>query len=277
MANETTSSSPDSYTTVGTGDGSETSSYDTAFGLSTSDGSGNPSDTGNDTTNQKSFYRKDLDLVQNMRNCFAVVKGFKEQIDSIVLASGYGGWTIITENVDPSDRIEGLLYFRVTEFTTGTNAEGQTVPKYKVQAETYDGTVIAFFSDADSSYYDNSNSYGLTASDVKSALDELSHRNIVKKATIPASAWVEVSSDTNVGEVYTKAEVSVSGILSSDYPNITLIPATNDSIAARQIAEAGHISRISTGNGKITAYCYDGYKPSYELTLALRVLRGGTF
>ena len=89
---------PSDITTVGTGDGTETSTYNEPFSLLSADGSGNPTDESQ--ANQKSYYNKDLDLVQNMRNCFAVVSQFKEQVDSIVLASGYGGWTIITENVD---------------------------------------------------------------------------------------------------------------------------------------------------------------------------------
>lgn len=270
-----TNTEPSTYTTTGTGDGSDIAEYNEQFGLLASDGSGNPSESDAGSSDQRSHYNKDLDLVQNMRNCFAVVKGFKEQVDAIVLASGYGGWTIITESVAPEDRIEGLMYLRVTSVTTGKNADGQTVPKYKIQAETHDGTIISYFSDADTSNYDNEDSYYLTATTVKDALDELSHRSIILKATIPVDSWTLVSSDTIVGETYYYAEVDVPGMLSTDYPSVTLEPASNATTAANQIANVGHISRIQTMNDKIKAYCYDGFRPSYSIPLIFRIQRGG--
>ena len=262
-------------TTAGSGDGSETSSYDESFGLVSSDGSGNPPENDTDASNSKSYYNKDLDLVQNMRNCFAVVKQFKDQVDAIVLASGFGGWTIITENVDPQDRIEGLMYLRVTTVTTGKNADGVVVPRYKIQSETHTGTIISYFSDADITYYDNSDSYYLTSDNVKEAIDELSHRSIIKKVIVPASAFVMVTEDQFIKETYSYAEVAVSGILATDYPVVTLDPSTSLADAAIQIAQAGHISRIQTFNDKIKLFCYDGFKPTIDLPLVLRILRGG--
>ena len=262
-------------TTAGSGDGSETSSYDESFGLVSSDGSGNPPENDTDASNSKSYYNKDLDLVQNMRNCFAVVKQFKEQVDAIVLASGFGGWTIITENVDPQDRIEGLMYLRVTDVTTGKNADGVVVPRYKIQSETHTGTIISYFSDADITYYDNSDSYYLTSDNVKEAIDELSHRSIIKKVIVPASSFVMVTEDQFIKETYSYAEVAVSGILATDYPVVTLDPATSLADAAIQIAQAGHISRIQTFNDKIKLFCYDGFKPTIDLPLVFRILRGG--
>ena len=246
---------------------------DTTTNTSTTNGNGTSSNSGTTSTTtttsrSKSFYNKDLDLVQNMRNCFSVVSKFKEQVDAIVLASGYGGWTFITETVDPADRIEGLLYLRITYVGTGKNADGDVVNKYQVQAETYQGIVVAFYSDADVTYYDNSDSYFLVADNVKDALDELSHRSIVLYATIPAANFVyDAALDCSV------AEVGVQGMLSSDYPNVTLIPSTTEAIAMKELAEAGHISRIETFNDLIKVYCYDGFMPTYDLNIIFRVLR----
>lgn len=277
MADSTTTSTlpPSDITTVGTGDGSETSTYGESFALLSADGSGNPTDD-TSSSNQKSYYNKDLDLVQNMRNCFAVVAGFKEQVDSIVLAAGYGGWTIITENVDPADRIEGLMYLRIIEVTTGTNADGDAVTRYKLQPELNTGTVLSFFSDAEITVYDNKDSYYMSATTVKDAIDELSHRSIIMKVTVPSSAFTTVSGGTAFNnEEYTCAEVSAPGMLVTDYPSVTLQPSEVDATAAIQIADAGHISRIETLTGAIKVYCYDGHKPSRDLPLVFRILRGG--
>ena len=261
-------------TTVGTGDGSEISAYGETFALLSSDGSGNPN--GNSSSNQKSYYNKDLDLVQNMRNCFAVVAGFKEQVDSIVLAAGYGGWTIITEHVDPSDRIEGLMYLRVIDVTTGTNANGEAVSRYNLQPELHTGTVMSFFSDAEISVYDNNDSYYMTSVTVKDAIDELSRRSIIIMATVQPASFETVDGGLAFGnESYTCAEVPVPGILSTDYPMVTLKPSEVATTAAIQMADAGHISRIETLNGSIKVYCYDGHKPTRELPLVFRILRGG--
>lgn len=261
-------------TTVGTGDGSETSTYGEPFSLLSSDGSGNP--TEGVTSSPKSYYNKDLDLVQNMRNCFSVVAGFKEQVDSIVLASGYGGWTIISENVDPVDRIEGLMYLRIVDITTGTNAEGEVVTRYKLQPELHTGTVMSFFSDAEITVYDNKDSYYMTSVTVKDAIDELSHRSIIMLVTVQPEAFETIDGGLSFNnEQYTCAEISVPGILSTDYPMVTLKPSDVDATAATQMADAGHISRIETLNGSIKVYCYDGHVPTRELPLVFRIIRGG--
>ena len=267
---------PSDITTVGTGDGSETSEYNESFSLLPSDGSGNPtSDT--PSSEQKSYYNKDLDLVQNMRNCFAVVAGFKEQIDSIVLASGYGGWTIISEHVDPEDRIKGLMYLRIVEVTTGENADGESVTRYKLHPESHTGTIMSFLSDAEISVYDNKDSYYIAATTVKDVIDELSHKSILIKVTVPVDAFKTVSGGISFdNEEYTCAEVSVPEILVTDYPSVTLQPSDVDATAAIQIADAGHISRIETLTGSIKVYCYDGHKPSRELPLVFRINRGGS-
>lgn len=265
---------PSDITTVGTGDGTETSTYNEPFSLLAADGSGNPVE--GSTSNQKSYYNKDLDLVQNMRNCFSVVAGFKEQVDSIVLASGYGGWTIITEHVDPADRIEGLMYLRVMEVTTGTNADGDVVSRYKLQPEMHTGTILSFFSDAEITVYDNKDSYYMTSITVKDAIDELSHRSIIMMVTVQPDSFNSIEGGLAFGnETYTCAEVTVPEILSTDYPMVTLKPSDVEATAAIQLADAGHISRIETLNGSIKVYCYDGHKPTRELPLVFRILRGG--
>lgn len=268
--------SPSEITTAGTGDGSEASVYNEAFGLATSDGSGNPPEDEEVSSNQKSFYNKDLDLVQNMRNCFAVVSGFKSQVDSIVLASGYGGWIIITESVDPEDRIEGLMYLRVVEVTDGTNADGQTVPRYKLYPELHTGVIMSFFSDAEISVYDNGDAYFMSSITVKDAIDELSRRSIITKVTVKPDDFKIIAGSLGEDEEYTCAEVEAPEILATDYPSVTLQPSETDATAAIQIADAGHISRIQTLNGKVKVYCYDGHKPTRELPLVFRIHRGGT-
>lgn len=278
---------PTSYTTTGTGDGSESSIYLESFGLATKDGSGNPPETLPDGLTQKSAYNKDLDLVQNMRNCFEVVKGFKEQVDALQLVSGYGGWTIITEDLAKEDRIEGLMYLRVSMVDTALNVDGVLRPRYKVQAEMTtktgtspdapkDITLLSFYSDGSISVYDNSKSYHLTATTVEGALDELSHRSIIIRVTVPVENWAMVTQDEFNNEPYQVAYVVVPEMLGTDYPIVTLLPSTNLEIAAAQLAEASHISRIQTMNGRIAVYCYDGYLPKYELTFVFRILRGGT-
>lgn len=267
---------PSDYVNIDNGDGlnNEELSYDRAFSLMRADGSGNPTDDSG--ANQKSFYNKDLDLVQNMRNCFSVVAGFKEQVDSIVLASGYGGWTIITEDVAPEDRIEGLMYLRVVDVRTGINAEGEEVPRYKLLPEMPNKVLLSYYSDADISVYDNSNSYYLSADTVREALDELSNRSKIIKVTVNPASFTHDSSDQDFGPYYF-AYVDVPGILATDYPIVTLgiSDDTSSNVAAQQIAAAGHISRIQTLNGQIVVYCYDDYKPECQLPLVLRILRGG--
>lgn len=291
MANDYTK--PNEITTVGTGDGKESSQYNSYFGLVTADGSGNPP-IGADTTARMSHYNKDLDLVQNMRNLFYLVSSFKDAVDNILATSEYGGWTVMTSYIHPDDRIKGIMYLKVLVAYNDKEGnyrdpEGNLIPIWKIQVENYTGAILKFNSDADITYYENSTSYYLTSINVNDALDELSHRSIIKRATIPASGWTLVAANdttkNGTGEEYYYNEVEVPGMLESDYPVATLQPshtrgvtiqeAMASTIDANQLLAVGHIARIQTLNNKIRAYCYDGYRPTVDIPMIFRVLRGG--
>lgn len=221
---------------------------------------------------KRTEYNVDKDLVQNMRNCMTMVKGFKQQIDAIVLASGYGGWTIIAEDVDPEDRIEGLMYIRVLNDDTYRDTNGKTLIKYNVRAETSTGTILSFFSDSAISTYDNSDSYYLTSNTVKDAIDELSNRSILLEVTVPADAFTAtVANSTNSVFGDYMATIDVPEMLSTDYPIVTDI--TNHIDMSTIHKQASLISKITTGNGYITIYCNDA-KPSLTMKLLFRILRG---
>lgn len=279
MSNIVYTSVPSDTTTSGTGDGSETSKFGSTFGLVTKDGSGNPPSTQTANNNLRMYYNKDLDLVQNMRNCFSVVGDFKDTLDSIVLASGYGGFAWMATPMDPEERIAGVLYLGVHSATnTGTNICGNKVTKFRIQAEDHTGCVIAFFSDADIVYYDNSESYDLSSSDLESAINELSHRSIIKSVVIPKSEFnIHTFPSDPSQDPYSVAEVDFLEILSTDYPNVTLAPSnpSNETVTLGEITDAGHISRIETLNQKIKVYCHDAYIPKNNLRLVFRILRGG--
>ena len=85
-------------------------------------------------------------------------------------------------------------------------------------------------------------------------------------ATLTAAGW------TGSTAPYVQ-EVSVEGILGSDTPivDVSMESATTANFEALTESWAS-VGRISTENGKITAYCYEE-KPTAELVILLKVVR----
>ena len=82
-------------------------------------------------------------------------------------------------------------------------------------------------------------------------------------ATLSASGW-------SSSAPYTQT-VSISGIQSSDFPVVDII--LSDQSQASSIKDAwGNVDKIESGNGSITAYCYDS-KPSSDIPIQLLVTR----
>jgi hypothetical protein len=227
-----------------------------------------------------STYNKDKDLSQNMRDVWDKVNDFKRQVDAIVLASGYGGWTFATTYLPVASRIDGLLYLFITEVGTEVNDNGDTVPKYSCRAEDAAGTVVRMHSQADIVVYDNTGSNLLTATNVQDAIDELSHRSFFVHATVPASVWRiatvadGVTSVNGTDPIYIAPNISAPGMLNTDYPAVTVDASTDPVIAAREFNAASHITRVTTQNNNVTCYSYDGIAPKQDLNLLFKVTRG---
>lgn len=257
--------------TVGTGNGSNTPTLGESFDLVSMSGSGNPPSGLLDQVESRLYYNKDLDNTQNIRNLFALVKGFKDALDQLNLASGYGGWTMITEDSDSSERVPGLLYLLAMNATEVINDPTNSL-YYHIEPQLSDRKKMKFKSDATIVSYDNRGSYNLESTDVKTAIDELSNRSIILKTTIPSGAWEYIVHSSH-GNYY-KATINVPGMINTDFPIVTLDASSLSDDYCEQCAQAGHISRVQTLNDQIIAYCYDGYRPSINLNLIFRVLRG---
>lgn len=86
---------------------------------------------------------------------------------------------------------------------------------------------------------------------------------VVKYATLAASGW-------SSSAPYTQT-VNVAGIESSDTPVVSLfLPANITSADVKSKAKAfGYLDRVVTGNGTITAYCYNS-KPETDFQIAIK-------
>lgn len=293
---------PNEIENISTGNDTGDSQYNLNFGLIAKDGSGNPP-TDVNVDSRKLYYNKDLDLVQNMRNLFSLTAGFKKTIDDMLAASGYGGWSLMTEFIHPDDRIPSVMYLNVLDIYTDpvqniTDSAGNDLPIYKIRAEIVQVNpdtgerslqILKFSSDADQVHYDTSDSYALTETNVKGALDELSHRSIILKCTLRGNGWQESKQVSHTGTDFKETlwyqYVNVEGMEVTDYPIVTLntdgnklenISSTSNGTALShaQVEASSLITRIQTLHNKICAYCYGEYHPTVDIPLVFRVLRG---
>lgn len=98
----------------------------------------------------------------------------------------------------------------------------------------------------------------LTASDIGAAV------TVNKTATL-STAW------TGSSAPYTQT-VSVAGILSSDNPVVDVVLSSDAAASALILQAWAKVSRITTANGSITAYCYDT-KPSVAIPIQMKAVR----
>lgn len=88
-------------------------------------------------------------------------------------------------------------------------------------------------------------------------------------ATIPYTSWSEITS-TNNGSYWVK-EVTVSGILSTDKPDVTLQLTGTKATDLIRIANYSSLFRCVAGNGFLTFHTFS--VPSADIPIDIRVIR----
>jgi hypothetical protein len=83
-------------------------------------------------------------------------------------------------------------------------------------------------------------------------------------AVLPAAGWTAAAPYTQT--------VAVPGMLATDTPLVDVTLSAAPATALAELAAYGHIGRIDTVAGQITATCYKK-KPAVNLTLAAKVVR----
>ena len=110
---------------------------------------------------------------------------------------------------------------------------------------------------ADMVYMDNPQSES-----VKDAI--LYHTPIHFQAEFLANGW-------SASAPYTQT-IQVTGLLSTDIPLGDVVLSSTPATAAQELQAYGHIGRMDTGAGQLTACCYTT-KPDVDLPILLKVVR----
>jgi type I restriction-modification system DNA methylase subunit len=142
---------------------------------------------------------------------------------------------------------------------------------YKVQDEDSDGNVYLYASDAKIVAFDSKNATNLTAGNAQDAIEAVNNKAEGKADMHTLSTTIYASAFDGATAPY-KQTIKVSGILATDTPDIGVVLDDVVATALKQKDSFGSISRITTGNGSITVWCYED-KPSVDLPIQIRIIR----
>ena len=142
---------------------------------------------------------------------------------------------------------------------------------YKVQDEDSAGNIILFASSADITAFDSTRCTNLDAANLQEAVVAVNQKAEGKAKMLTFNTIIRASAFEGETAPYTQT-IEVVGILGTDTPDVGVRLSTIVGAALAQQEAFGSITKIETGNGVITVYCYED-KPSVDIPIQMRVFR----
>ena len=142
---------------------------------------------------------------------------------------------------------------------------------YKVQHEDSAGNLILYASSADIVAFDSSGCTNLDADDTQEAISTINQKAEGKAKMLTFDSVIQASAFEGVTAPYTQS-IDITGILGTDRPDIGARLSSDIKLALAQQEAFGSVTKIETGNGNITVFCYED-KPTVDIPIQIRVFR----
>lgn len=143
---------------------------------------------------------------------------------------------------------------------------------YKVQHETSTGDVILYATAADIVAFDSSNTTGLAADNVQSAICAVNEKAEGKANMLTLTTTIIASAFEGMTAPYTQ-RIELADIKETDAPDIGVLMSGEDvTLALNQKEAFGSISMVQTGDGFIVVSCFED-KPRVDVPIQIRILR----
>jgi len=142
---------------------------------------------------------------------------------------------------------------------------------YKVQHEDSAGNIILYASSAEITAFDSSKCTNLDANNSQDAIVAINQKAEGKAKMLTFTTIIRASAFEGVTAPYTQS-IDVTGILATDTPDVGVRLSSDITEALAQQESFGSVTKIETGNGKITVYCYED-KPKVDIPVQMRVFR----
>lgn len=142
---------------------------------------------------------------------------------------------------------------------------------YKVVHEDSAGNTILYASSADITAFDATRCTNLDAGNTQDAIVAINQKAESKAKMLTFNTIIRSSAFDGVTAPYIQA-IDVTGILATDSPDVGVRLSSDITEALAQQESFGSVTKIETGNGIITVYCYED-KPTVDIPIQMRVFR----